>query len=242
MKDIEKLFEEKLKNHQVVPPTRAWNQLEQKLQGRPLFSLYWKIAASVLLFISVLGAVLLYHHTDKVTKPTANISEQEKTPEIAQKADREPIRNDPEQTRIPEPVERVETSHLHGGTSNAKKDALKGRDFQQEPLVSSASPTEDFQKEVRKVEPRAIQLLSVTEQQAALSDLRITHVAKDASSEAVTITYRASGITEKNESAEKTFAFLDQIKSASLSLAELRQAKDAFITKAFSSKEKSATR
>lgn len=243
MKDIEKLFEDTLKNHKVVPPAHTWEKLHHHLHGkqRKLKLLYWKIAASVVLVIGAVVAISVFLDGQSV-QPSIVVLENTIQDQLPENKTYEEPSNEGNK------VEKLEntSSEQQQPIAKAKKESAKQVKKTKLPTVTDSEKkqeTEDLSKPaflatVPTVQPNTVQSLKLSGNVTENHDLtRITLVSLDDKNPPMKVIYKGANPQEKNTSLEKTFAFLDHLKSTNISLSELRQAKDDLITKAFSSKD-----
>ena len=88
-KNIDRVFQENLKDLEIFPHKRVWTQISQELQERPARSRYllWKRLAGVAAILAVLFSGALFYFTSNGTVPAVNqVSRSEAGPAEAQPA------------------------------------------------------------------------------------------------------------------------------------------------------------
>ncbi len=243
MKDIEKLFEEKLKHHQVSPAPQSWDRLQQQMQGKykkraiPMFA--WQAAAVVVLLA---GASLIRHFYVQQTQSSGNVAQQQvHLPKEAEQdtGSTRVYSHDSPQKPTP-PVAQWQPEEVTKAKHKKLEQVVRAQQsFSQQ--QASRAPSE--------VRPEAVALPGEVPQVASQQVHRFTATADEASARMaepsfvaiterhmpITITYKADPMEEKGQD-RKVFAFLDNLKSSNISFSELRQAKDDLVAKAFSFK------
>lgn len=245
MKDIEKLFQEKLKNHQVVPPAKTWEKLNTRLhqKRKKLTLFYWKIAASILVFIGGVGVAYIHLNGPNTPLPRvgSNHLTQHSLPEM--KVDEVPATEskpseesknfymEPKQTA-------VETEKDSSDPIKEKKlpSSTKANQSQKENADTKVFSKPHDLTEVPTIQPNTIRPLAIKEYLEDPVLPQVTLISRAEGNSPIKIIYKGAKPQEKHTSLEKTFAFIDHLKSANISFSELRKAKDEWITKTFSAK------
>lgn len=246
MKDIEKLFEEKLKKHQVVPPAQRWEKLHEQLHGKQkkLTMLYWKIAASILVFMG--AVVVAYVYLDGDSQPSRAISDntvQQALPETKTE-DTSSGKDNKAEERESISVEQQPaiTEEEEGASDWIKKEKLPPATnaVREEKVGTETLPDPYFLAEVPKIQSATAHALATREQ--AENPAAVIPAPLHEDNPPIKIIYKGAKPQEKNSTLEKTLAFLDHLKSTPISFSELRQAKDELITRAFSFKDNEEAR
>ncbi len=231
MKEIEKLFEEKLKHHQVTPPAGSWEKLHSQLHtpAKRSLAFYRKIAASVLLLLA--AAVVVYLYLNKAVSPvTPDIAVKQETQQIIPKAD-QPLAEEKEiLTKLP---------MAQQDQQSAKQQAV----LQKKSAGKPAGKTDaDDSYLVQKPWTKVSKVASQSFQELALKNDAASQAITDISPADALTSYQPVTIVYRDAKPEKTFGLFSYLKSANISLSELRQTKDELIDKAFSSKSQEAGR
>lgn len=238
MKDIEKLFKEKLKNHQVVPPAQSWEKLHEQLHAKQkkLTMLYWKIAASILVFVGAVVVAYVYLGGD--SQPSRVISDntvQQALPGT-KREDTPSGKDNKAEERENISVEK-QPAIEEEASDRIKKEKLPPaiNAIREEKVDNETLPDPYFLAEVPKIQSATVHALATKEQAANLASVIPAPLHED--NPPIKIIYKGAKPQEKNSTLEKTLAFLDHLKSTPISFSELRQAKDELITRAFSFKD-----
>lgn len=242
MKDIEKLFEEKLKDHKVMPSPQSWDKLQQQMQGgtkkgmAPVFS--WRIAAAVALLLAAAFLVRDFNVNEK-TQPATNLVQQQQTQQterhqdgksIAEVAKGDMLQESPQAAALPQPKEVQKT-----GSDMRKTDTpVQQQTVYKQAEVSQSEP-QPVLAHVPKVASQQLHRLNdVTDGQITVPS-GPSFVATSQKHMPVKIIYKGEVLGEVENKDYRAFAFLDNLKGSGLSFSELRQAKDELVAKAFSS-------
>lgn len=242
MKDIEKFFEEKLKDHKVMPPPQSWDKLQQQMQGgtkkgmAPIFS--WRIATAVALLLAVAFLVRDFNVHEK-TQAATNIVQQQQTQQterhqddksIAEVAKGDLLQESPQAAAKPQPKEVQKT-----GSDMRKIDTpAQQQTIYKQAEVSQAEP-QPVLTHIPKVASQQLHRLNdVTDGQVIIASAP-SFVATSQKHMPVKIVYTGDAPAEDENNNYRAFAFLDNLKGSGLSFSELRQAKDELVAKAFSS-------
>lgn len=233
MKDIENLFEEKLKNHKVTPAPQSWDKLQQQMQGgtkKGMVPMYaWRAAAVILLLAGAFLARDVYVNEEK-TKPATNMAQQQQIQHIerhqddisnAEVAKDDLLQESPQAVALPQTKEVQKTATPVHQTINKLAD------------VSQAEPQPVLALIPKVASQQAHRLSGVTDgRMITVSDPAF--VAASEKHMPVKIIYKGEAPDEVEHKDFRAFAFLDHLKTSGLSFSELRQAKNELVAKAFS--------
>ena len=226
---IDRIFRERLHNHEATPSAEAWSQVEGKINSRSSFKLYW-IAASVALLI--VGWVVWPEVSQPVSQP------------IATSVDH-PVLNSSIEWNIPEitrdvvvasTVEEVKNEVKVIPVKEVKENKEELPTFEKVELLDLSSSKAVVAKatiEQPKLDlDNASEVTQITEMNQALETVKITYIGAN-----------KDEITQPKDSVgafKKIVAFAGKLSPGDV-LADLKTAKDDFINGGFKSKQKDRT-
>ncbi|MFP4340503.1 MAG: hypothetical protein ACLFQO_08670 [Cyclobacteriaceae bacterium] len=243
MKDIDKLFSDKLKHHQQSPPNFAWDKLETKLDaahGRKRRVLVWRIAAAVSLLL--LGGVSLWYSGMLVNESQPLAIEMATTitdqalPEAALPLLPDHLRVAVQQAQKPAvSAQRKSKEEVSENLTAELQDREKATSQQDQPetLLAEAEALPDEKlKEAPDLLEKIVPENDLSELSAPLAQLEEPRRVKSG----ITLIYKPGG-AESIEKNASPLAFLDELKNSGISIAEIRNAKSELLAKVFSKKE-----
>lgn len=242
MKDIDKLFSDKLYNHKTPPPANLWDQMDGALEAEQRQKrkvLWWRVAAAVTFILMTSGLLWLQMDQDKteIVAETTNQApelpmeqpeiDSEKIAPMAQAtepADTEP-RNQPKQIK----EQTLESLKSDNTTGSTQKEAGK----ETVPQLAEGRSVKDGndQSELPEIKPLSPEPVQLESQRLALLE---TEVAQSPST--VTVIYKPGQKTQgrvKQQDLNKPIELLSDLKNNKISFSEIRSAKSDLLAKVF---------
>ena len=233
MNDLEKIFSDGLKHHEVVPPPEPWDQLAQRLQyqRRQRRAVYMSVAAACLLFFTVgIG----FYSQDTPPSLAGSVPVKDSANSLRTTKQVADIQVDKEnlQPNALDGIDRVLSAEVATVTHLPTKSSTTAAPLEIPPLkvppVLAEQATADVAKVPRETPPTRTLVVDASRYRKAEQDTS-TSVA----SPSVTIVYQPNPATLAQEESlsRKVTDALTQIKASKMSLGELRSAKDDLVDK-----------
>ena len=255
MKDIDKIFSDKLYNHKTPPPEGLWDQLDDALDEsskKKWAFIYWRVAAAVILLLIAGG--LWFVNTDEAPEKLAN--ETKTRPyKNEQPAVTEPdMQQEPTQSALT--FDKVpEAQHQPVVDANGDTDIALPKASQSSPEVGNqvvkqapeeetpsrrgqlteADPLKPYAEEDESKDSRVLLDLPETMPVQGLATLETSSEVTDAKT-SVTIIYKPgakAGLSANNTGTNKSLNLLADFKNNSISLSKIRNAKSDLLAKVF---------
>ncbi len=234
----DKLFREKLEGHQRPAPAGAWDKIETKLDKKSPKGLWWKIAASLLLF--VVATYMLWPKTQGTEKTLAKKVEEVK-PLPAVKEDqvsKEPSTTNETSVVTPDPVQENNVAKVN--KENQPKQKIE------EPTIAleeSIVPVENKLNEVTPITENIIVPEVVVANTEVITEKSEEYILLIVTAEEANKYLTKKPNTEATSDDKKTSSLRKLLKKASdltndqRPLADLRQKKDEILALNFDSKK-----
>ena len=247
MKNIEHLFSEKLKNHEVAPPAATWNALTDALQrNRRKQRMKYRLVAAVLLLMGATLALTLWMYRE-----TAPPVAQDLPDTLSQPLAGGPLQVDNQSDTIQNSAKLASKRSAPKQLPVLKESATQATDL---PVIRKSSLPEELPMAVPpslSAEKASEVVLPVNEEEPITrtfvvdasrykkSAVNTTSEIRQTAPSKVTVIYQPnpSALAKKNslgEKIEKTLTFLE---NHGIGFSELRSAKSNLVDKVFSTKE-----